>query len=139
MSSQISNDTLAEVFDVEPTVVTQEIVVKPETLPATIEVDTKHEEFKYVRENLHSLIDAGTTAIANALAVAHESQHPRAYEVAGNLIKNIGDLTDKLVNLEKVKHELSPKDDGPRNVNIDKAVFVGSTADLLKAIKKNEE
>lgn len=136
MSSQIfNNDKLAEVFDVDVSentalvpqeITTGELVVSPN--------GEREAEFQYVKTNLHGLITKGTDAIANALQVAAESQHPRAYEVAGNLIKNIADLTDKLVALEKVKAQLDPVDN-PKNVNIDKAVFVGSTAELLKMIK----
>lgn len=130
-----TDESLADVFDTFPiekrnTVIKTEVV----TIPQQTETDV---DIQYVRENLYSLIDKGSEAVANALNVATESQHPRAYEVAGNLIKNIGDLTDKLINLQKAKAELNPKDLGPKNVNIDKAVFVGSTAELLKLVKND--
>jgi transcriptional accessory protein Tex/SPT6 len=69
------------------------------------------------------------------LEVARESQHPRAYEVAANMIKNLSDVTEKLMILQRQQQELQPKEQAPTNIAIDKAVFIGSTADLLKQIK----
>jgi len=124
-------DTLAEVFDTFPIETKSE---EPKTYQLISSSDEKETDIQHVRTNLYSLIDKGTTAVDNALKVANEMQHPRAYEVAGNLIKNVADLTDKLVNLQKAKQDLQPKEEN--NVNIDKAViFNGSTAELLKMIK----
>jgi hypothetical protein len=131
-----TDESLAGVFDTFP--IEKAAEVKREIVPVTEETETEA-DIQYVRSNLYSLIEKGSEAVANALNVATESQHPRAYEVAGNLIKNIGDLTDKLINLQKAKAELNPKEDNPRNVNIDKAVFVGSTAELLKLVKSNAD
>jgi hypothetical protein len=71
------------------------------------------------------------------LEVAKESQHPRAYEVAANMIKNLSDVTEKLMILQKQQKELNPQaaEAKTTNINVDKAVFVGSTTDLLKQIK----
>lgn len=143
MSSQTtSNDKLSEIFDVEPipTVETDNNlpVVSTEqqiVLSDNFEKAKQDSDLEYVRDSLYDLIDKGSEAAANALRVATESQHPRAYEVAGNLIKNVGDLTDKLVALQKAKKELKPEELSAKNINIDKAVFVGSTAELLKRIK----
>jgi len=146
MSTLTSNDTLAEVFDVHPIII-QDIIKTNTSITTTesnvvnqlVPVSSTDAELESVRGTLHDLIGKGSGAIDNVLAVAKESQHPRAYEVAGLLIKNVGELADKLINLQKAKAELSVKEDGPRSVNIDKAVFVGSTADLLKSIKKNND
>ena len=135
MNIQTSDDTLAAVFDVEP--IAENKVV--ETTTNLIPIESKDADLEYVRGNLYSLIDKGSEAVANALAVASESQHPRAYEVAGNLLKSVGDLTDKLVALQKAKADLNPQEQNPKNVTIEKAVFVGSTAELLKNIKKANE
>jgi predicted MPP superfamily phosphohydrolase len=133
MKHQTSDDILSNVFDVEP--ITQ--VEKPQGQLMVSTNNEKEDDFQYVRTNLYDLIDKGSEAVANALAVAAESQHPRAYEVAGNLIKNIADLTDKLVTLQKTKATLEPQESQTKsNLNIDKAViFNGSTAELLKMIK----
>jgi len=90
----------------------------------------------YSRSNYYNLIERGNEALEGILEVARESQHPRAYEVAANMIKNLSDVTEKLMILQRQQQELQPKEPaGPTNINVDKAVFVGSTADLLKQIK----
>jgi hypothetical protein len=89
----------------------------------------------YSRANYYNLIEKGNEALDGILEVAKESQHPRAYEVAANMIKNLSDVTEKLMILQKQQLELQPKEVAPTNITVDKAVFVGSTADLLKKIK----
>lgn len=90
----------------------------------------------YSRANYYNLIEKGNEALDGILEVAKESQHPRAYEVAANMIKNLSDVTEKLMILQKQQQELKPKDPAaPTNITVDKAVFVGSTADLLKKLK----
>jgi hypothetical protein len=92
----------------------------------------------YSRSNYYNLIEKGNEALDGILEVAKESQHPRAYEVAANMIKNLSDVTEKLMILQKQQMELQPKEAapaGPTNISVDKAVFVGSTAELLKQIK----
>jgi hypothetical protein len=136
-------DPLAEVFDVEPIPVTTVTVSESNAFPI-VESDVSPEaarDFEYVRQNLYGLIEKGSDAVDKALDVATESQHPRAFEVAGNLIKNIADLTDKLVALQKTKAAIevaTGKSSSITEVNVDKAVFIGSTAELLKALKKHD-
>jgi hypothetical protein len=92
----------------------------------------------YSRANYYNLIEKGNEALDGILEVARESQHPRAYEVAANMIKNLSDVTEKLMVLQKQQKDLIPKDQqaaSATNINVDKAVFVGSTADLLKQLK----
>ncbi len=89
----------------------------------------------YSRSNYYNLIERGNEALEGILEVAKESQHPRAYEVAANMIKNLSDVTEKLMILQRQQQELQPKQQAPTNIAIDKAVFIGSTADLLKQIK----
>jgi len=90
----------------------------------------------YSRANYYNLIEKGNEALEGILEVAKESQHPRAYEVAANMIKNLSDVTEKLMILQKQQQELKPKEPAaPTNITVDKAVFVGSTADLLKKLK----
>jgi hypothetical protein len=92
----------------------------------------------YSRSNYYNLIERGNEALEGILEVARESQHPRAYEVAANMIKNLSDVTEKLMILQRQQQELQPKEPaGPTNITVDKAVFVGSTADLLKQIKND--
>ena len=93
-------------------------------------------DYEYTRGNLYSIIEKGQEAIDGILELAQESDMPRAYEVAGQLIKSVSDATDKLMDLQKklkdVEEESSRK---PTTVN--NALFVGSTADLAKLLKQN--
>jgi hypothetical protein len=92
----------------------------------------------YSRANYYNLIEKGNEALDGILEVARESQHPRAYEVAANMIKNLSDVTEKLMILQKQQKDLIPKEQqaaSPTNINVDKAVFVGSTTELLKQLK----
>lgn len=112
-------------------------VVKDETdKPVVLHQESANADADYSRANYYNLIEKGNEALDGILEVAKESQHPRAYEVAANMIKNLSDVTEKLMVLQKQQKELQPKDPAaPTNINVDKAVFVGSTADLLKKLK----
>jgi len=139
MENETEKDTLAEVFNTLP-VATEN--VEPQQFQVVSVEDEKEADIQHVRANLYDLIKKGTTAADNALKVANEMQHPRAYEVAGNLIKNVGDLTDKLVQLQKTLVDMEVKEKKAtattQNVNVNNAaLFVGTTAELLKAIKNN--
>lgn len=104
--------------------------------PITIHSDTgENPDANYSRANYYNLIEKGNEALDGILEVAKESQHPRAYEVAANMIKNLSDVTEKLMILQKQQLDLKPKEAAPTNINVDKAVFVGSTAELLKKLK----
>jgi hypothetical protein len=94
-------------------------------------------DYKYSRENYYNLIERGQEAIEGILDIAREGQHPRAYEVAGQLIGQVGQTVDKLQDLQKKLKDLKelPK---TANQNIKNALFVGSTADLQKMLKKDE-
>ena len=95
-------------------------------------------DYKYSRENYYNLIERGQEAIEGILDVAREGQHPRAYEVAGALIKNVADTVDKLQDLQKKLKDLKdlPKTASPQIKN---ALFIGSTAELQKMLKKDED
>ena len=113
-------------------------VVRDDDKPITIHHDNgENPDAEYSRSNYYNLIEKGNEALEGILEVAKESQHPRAYEVAANMIKNLSDVTEKLMILQKQQQELRPKDElaGPTNINVDKAVFVGSTAELLRQLK----
>ena len=106
--------------------------------PITVHSDSgENPDANYSRANYYNLIEKGNEALDGILEVAKESQHPRAYEVAANMIKNLSDVTEKLMILQKQQQELKPKEEqiAPTNINVDKAVFVGSTAELLKQLK----
>ena len=109
-----------------------------EDKPITVhQINSENPDADYSRSNYYNLIEKGNEALDGILEVAKESQHPRAYEVAANMIKNLSDVTEKLMILQKQQQELRPKEElaGPTNINVDKAVFVGSTAELLRQLK----
>ena len=120
-----------------------DVVVDPtETVgiqkPSRLTQDDIEKDYEYTRGNLYSIIEKGQEAINGILELAQESEMPRAYEVAGQLIKSVSDATDKLMDLQKklkdVEEESKPK--GPNTVN--NALFVGSTAELAKMIKESD-
>ena len=96
--------------------------------------DDIDKDYEYTRGNLYSLIDKGQEPVNGALDLAISSDHPRAYEVAGQLIKNVGDVADKLMALQKDKKSI--KEESPKNVVTNNSLFVGSTADLQKMLKQ---
>jgi len=117
---------------------TDYVPVVKEDKPVTIyQSDSVEPDADYSRANYYNLIEKGNEALEGILEVAKESQHPRAYEVAANMIKNLSDVTEKLMILQKQQKELKgPQEQAmQQNINVEKAVFVGSTADLLKKLK----
>jgi hypothetical protein len=93
------------------------------------------DDHEYARGNLYNLIEKGQEAINDILDVAKQTNHPRAYEVAGNLIKNVADITDKLLDSQRKLKEISEdKAKGPSVVN--NSLFVGSTSELQKMLKQ---
>lgn len=111
-------------------------VVEPVAVLPDRDVDY---DYAFSRITHRDLIEKGMPALDDLLKVAKESQHPRAYEVAANMMKSLSDMTDKLMVLQKQRKELKAgKEETPASVRVDKAVFVGSTAELLKQIKQNE-
>ena len=98
------------------------------------EQDDPTKDYEYSRGQLYNLVEKGQEAVNGILDVCQDSQHPRAYEVAGQLIKHVGDVTDKIVDLQK-KMKALEEDQGPKNVT-NNTMFVGSTSDLQKMLKK---
>ena len=125
---------LDDAFNVESSIVSTEktdIVKKPDKLTK----DDIQKDYEYTRGNLYSIIEKGQEAINGILELAQESEMPRAYEVAGQLIKSVSDATDKLMDLQKKLKDVNEEQQqkGPSTVN--NALFVGSTADLTKLLK----
>ncbi len=128
---------LDDAFNISETEVveTEKVGITPEQKPDRITKDDITRDYEYTRGNLYSIIEKGQEAIDGILELAQESDMPRAYEVAGQLIKSVSDATDKLMDLQKkVKdvNEDAPQK-GPNTVN--NALFVGSTAELAKLLK----
>ncbi len=109
-------------------------IMKSEVVPERNKDDVT-KDYEYTRGNLYSIIEKGQEAINGILELAQESDQPRAYEVAGQLIKSVSDATDKLMDLQKKLKDVNAeeKDKGPSTVN--NALFVGSTAELAKMLK----
>ena len=112
----------------------------PKIIPNTIEVseDDIENDYKYQRENFYNLVERGSDAIEGILELAKEGEHPRAYEVAGQLIKNVAEVTEKLGDLqEKMRRLKEVPSNAPTNVT--NALFVGSTMELQKMLKDKIE
>ena len=110
-------------------------VTKPEK-PHRLTKNDISKDYEYTRGNLYSIIEKGQEAIDGILELAQESEQPRAYEVAGQLIKSVSDATDKLMDLQKKLKDVNEEDNRKSPTNVTNALFVGSTAELAKMIKQ---
>ena len=126
-------DGLDQVFDVEPTEIVE---AQPEVLDR--KKPEVQQDYEITRAQLHSLVTKGQEAIDGILDVARSSDHPRAYEVAGQLIKNVADVADKLIDLQKKMKDIDEK---PRSspTTVNNTMFVGSTSELAKLLKQNSK
>ena len=130
-------DELNDEFNISNDVVETE-VVKEKIEKVKDSVDDINKDYEYTRGNLYSIIEKGQEALNGILELAQESEMPRAYEVAGQLIKNVADATDKLMKLQKELKDVNEESaKGPTNVT--NALFVGSTADLAKLLKSESQ
>ena len=122
--------------------------IVPKVMPAKSEVsqytaeltgeDDIDDDYKYQRDNFYNLVEKGSAAIDGILELAKESEHPRTYEVAGQLIKNVAEVTEKLGDLqEKMRKLKEVPNSAPKNVT--NALFVGSTKELQKMLKDKSE
>lgn len=124
------NDTLSEVLDIEP--------IKYNNTEVVTIINNVDNDADFARRNIRTLIEKGNLAVDGILNVAKESEQPRAYEVAATLIKNLSDLNKDLMEIQKRKKDLVPQENKNSNsLNVDKAVFVGSTTELVKFLKNN--
>ena len=92
-------------------------------------------DYEYTRGNLYSLIEKGQEAINGILELAQEGQQPRSYEVVGQLIKSVGDVSDKLIDLQQKMKDINKEDAKSSPTTVNNALFVGSTAELQKLLK----
>ena len=125
-------DNMEDILNID----TEVVESKPsKPVPPKVDKDDRTKDYEYTRGNLYSIIEKGQEAINGILELAQESEMPRAYEVAGQLIKNVADATDKLLDLQKKLKDVEAEEKvkGPSTVN--NALFVGSTADLAKMLK----
>lgn len=131
------NEKLSELFNVAPIEMQEENENKNEIIIPD-NGDPVESDTDFARKNIRQLIEKGNKAIDEILLVSKNSEHPRAYEVAGALIKSIADLNKDLLELQKRKKDLQISAKGNssnNNMSIDKAVFVGSTSELMKILK----
>ena len=116
--------------------ISQEVMKSPPMYSADKLLEDIDNDYEYQRQNFYNLVEKGTDAIEGILELAKESEHPRTYEVAGNLIKQVAEVTEKLGDLqEKMRKLKEVPDNAPKNVT--NALFVGSTAELQKMLKDN--
>ena len=136
MSSKF--DTLNDEFNVAGDIVQPEVVnEKIQKIKETS--DDIKKDYDYTRGNLYSIIEKGQEAINGILELAQESEMPRAYEVAGQLIKNVADATDKLMDLQKKLKDVEEEKQSRGPSNVTNALFVGSTAELAKLLKEKDK
>lgn len=128
-------DEINKSLDIESTPISKEIV-KPKKSPIKKQDKSESEaDYEYTRAQLYSLIEKGQEAIDGILEVSQASDSPRAYEVAGQLIKSVADTADKLIDLQQKMKDLNKEDSkGPSSVT-NNALFIGSTHDLQKFLK----
>jgi hypothetical protein len=130
----IEIDKALGVFDPVQSAIEQNNIVVPKVKPPQSNEDDIENDYKYQRENFYGLVEKGSQAIEGILELAKEQEHPRAYEVAGNLIKQVAEVTEKLGDLqEKMRKLKEVPNSAPKNVT--NALFVGSTAELQKMLK----
>jgi hypothetical protein len=123
-----TDKSLADIFDINP--------IGTQSLPAPIVVQSDIDsDFEFARNNIRELAEKGKVAVDNILQVASATDHPRAYEVAANLLKSMSDINKDLIELQKKKRDLTPQKEQPQ-ITVDKAVFIGSTSNLIKQIKQ---
>ena len=134
------DDKLNEVLGIAEIDKTFENEVLPKKISTEVSVPEDKDpdiDFETGRKNLYNLLDKGNEAIDGILGLAKEGEHPRAYEVAGQLIKTVSEVSQNLLDLqEKLKKVKEVPDKGPKNVT--NALFVGSTTELQKMLKKSK-
>ena len=129
-------DDLNETFNVSGEIVSSKVeTIEEKIQKVTAPVDDIKKDYDYTRGNLYSLIEKGQEAINGILELAQESEMPRAYEVAGQLIKNVADATDKLMDLQKKLKDIEEERVSKGPTNVTNALFVGSTSELSKLLK----
>ena len=128
------DDSLSEVFDIEPMTKNEVITKQGEVvIPTNSKIE---DDFEISRGNLLILLQQGKEALQKSLDVAMQSEHPRAFEVVGNLMKQLADINQQLLDLHQQKQKLeTPKEGSRKEVTNNNVIFTGSTAELNKLIK----
>lgn len=143
-------DEVTKILDIAPSEVLSPVDANKEKVLPTVTDEPEDEDYEFVRGNYYEIIQQGQMALAGALRVASMSEHPRAYEVVGSLIKNLADVNRQLLqtaeDTQKVKSARKNNGTGPvptQQITNNTAVFVGNSTDLNKMLaekrKKKEE
>ena len=126
------NEKLSEALEIQP------LEIKQSTEIVEIK-DVVDDDAEFARQNIRDLIVKGNDAASHIVEIAKQSEHPRAFEVAAGMLKNLSDMNKDLLEIQKRKRDLDPtQSKGNSTTNIDKAVFVGSTTELVKFLKNNK-
>jgi hypothetical protein len=136
-NDKIVDEQLNEIMDVSI-----EIAEETKKVPTVISKDRSENienDYEYARENLYNLVERGQDALDGIIQLSKETEHPRAYEVAGQLIKTVSDTAEKLIDLQKKLKELEKEDEKSSVKTQHNHLYVGSTAELQKFLKKNKE
>ena len=133
---KLNEEFNTETFEGEDTSIIPEVV---ETSQQENKKTDLKKDYEYTRANLYSIIEKGQEAINGILELAQETELPRAYEVAGQLIKNVSDATEKLIDVQKKLKDIEETKESKGPTNVTNALFVGSTAELAKLIKQQDE
>ena len=140
MTNMVNNNKIDKELGILETINPQEILPyeKAKDIVSSDNEEDIEDDYKYQRENFYNLVDKGSTAIDGILELAKESEHPRTYEVAGQLIKTVAEVTEKLGDLqEKMKRLKEVPNTAPKSVT--NALFVGSTTELQKMLKSKDK
>ena len=129
-------NNFAEIFDIEPVEETPQQEVLPAVVDDKSTSDTET-DFEFARQNMKTLISQGNLAVEHIISVAKATDHPRAFEVVATLMNTVAGMNKDLMTIRKVKQDVTGEKKS-QQINVDKAVFVGSTADLIKQIKENK-
>jgi len=131
-------DGIEDALNVEAEIVPTEPAPKPKKrTERIIDIDKDvQKDYDYTRGQLYDVIEKGQEALSGALDVANNTDHPRAYEVAGQLVKSVSDAAEKLIDLQKKMQDLEEGPKSKQKVTNNNALFVGSTAELSKLIKQ---
>lgn len=128
------DENLANIFDLEPINYKEVKEIKPAPIVSNNPEKVIDNDYQNVRDNLYDLLETGKEALLDMLEVAKQSENPRAYEVTGNLIKQLADMNQQLLDIhqQKQKLDMPNKKEQTGNVTTNNAIFVGSTNDLSK-------
>ena len=137
-ANTMSNENLDELFDITDEITTEVVEVEEgELMPENSErAEEVNSDYQYTRSNYYDLIEKGTSAIESSLQIAQEGQHPRAYEVTAQLLKNVGELNKDLMQLQITVDKLKGTSKPSKVTN--NTMFVGSTKELQQMLKQRQ-